>query len=78
MTNDLLATVPQLMRAAFIGETGDVNQIQIGQLPVPRPGQDDVLVQMLASAVNHVDLLVRSGAFRCVPYAAALSICDWP
>lgn len=64
MTHDLPPAVPQLMQAAFIWETGSANETQIGQLPVPRPGPDDVLVQMVASAVNHVDLFVRSGAYR--------------
>ncbi|TAM81546.1 MAG: NADPH:quinone reductase [Acidobacteria bacterium] len=51
------------MRAAFIRETGGVDKIEVGELPVPRPGPTDVLVRMEASDVNHVDLLVRSGAY---------------
>lgn len=57
-------TIPQTMRAAFIRATGGVEQIEIGELPVPRPGPTDLLVRMEASAVNHVDLFVRSGAYR--------------
>lgn len=57
-------TIPQTMRAAFIRATGGVEQIEVGELPVPRPGPTDVLVQMEASVVNHVDLFVRSGACR--------------
>ncbi len=56
--------VPATMRAAFIRQTGGTDQIEIGELPVPRPGPTDVLVRMQASAVNHVDLFVRSGAYR--------------
>ncbi len=52
------------MRAAYIRETGGVDKIQVGMLPVPRPGPTDVLVRMQASEVNHVDLFVRSGAYR--------------
>lgn len=55
--------IPQTMRAAFIREPGDVDAIEFGELPVPRPGPTDVLVRMDASSVNHVDLFVRSGAF---------------
>lgn len=51
------------MQAAFIRDTGDVGQIEIDELPIPEPGPTDVLVHMAASAVNHVDLFVRSGAY---------------
>ncbi|TAM18754.1 MAG: NADPH:quinone reductase [Pandoraea sp.] len=52
------------MRAAFIRATGGVEQIEVGELPVPRPGPTDVLVRVEASEVNHVDLFVRSGGYR--------------
>ncbi|MGH8260704.1 MAG: NADPH:quinone reductase [Steroidobacteraceae bacterium] len=56
--------IRQTMRAAFIRATGGIDQIEVGELPVPRPGPTDVLVRMEASEVNHVDLFVRSGAYR--------------
>lgn len=52
------------MRAAFVRELGGAERIEVGTLPVPRLGPTDVLVRMEASAVNHVDLLVRSGAYK--------------
>lgn len=51
------------MRAAYIESTGPADRIRVGELPVPRPGPTDVLVRMEASAVNHVDLFVRSGVY---------------
>lgn len=51
------------MRAAFINETGGIDKIQVGRLPTPRPGRREVLVRMVASEVNNVDLFVRSGAY---------------
>ncbi|MCC7463096.1 MAG: NADPH:quinone reductase [Gammaproteobacteria bacterium] len=56
--------IPKTMRAAFIRATGGIEQVEIGELPVPRVGPTDVLVRMEASEVNHVDLFVRSGAYR--------------
>ena len=50
------------MQAAYIDQVG--GPIRIGALPVPRPGPTDVRVQVAASGVNHVDLFVRSGAYR--------------
>lgn len=52
------------MHAAYIRAPGGVEQIVYGELPVPRPGPTDVLVRLLASEVNYVDLFVRSGAYR--------------
>ncbi|MFI5610191.1 NADPH:quinone reductase [Amycolatopsis sp. NPDC051903] len=57
-------TVPATMRAAFIRATGGVERIEVGDLPTPVPGPTDVLVRMEVSSVNHVDLFVRSGAYR--------------
>ena len=54
---------PPRMHAAFIRRQGGVEEIEYGELPLRRPGPTDVLVRMLASAVNHVDLHVRSGAY---------------
>lgn len=54
----------QVMQAAFVRELGGTDRIKIGQLPVPEVGPTDVLVRMEASAVNHVDLFVRSGAYQ--------------
>ena len=52
------------MRAAFVRELGGPENIEIGRLPIPVPGPTDVLVRMEASAVNHVDLFVRSAAYE--------------
>jgi NADPH:quinone reductase-like Zn-dependent oxidoreductase len=52
------------MRAAFIERLGPPESIHYGELPSPRPGPADVLVEVVATAVNHVDTFVRSGAWR--------------
>ncbi len=52
------------MWAAWIDGLGGPERIRYGELPVPRPGPTDVLVRVEAVAVNPVDTLVRSGAFR--------------
>ncbi|GAA4365241.1 NADPH:quinone reductase [Paeniglutamicibacter cryotolerans] len=54
---------PAFMRAAFIRTLGGPDAIEYGHLPVPAPGPEDVLLRMEAVAVNHVDLLIRSGAY---------------
>ncbi|MER5771765.1 NADPH:quinone reductase [Streptomyces sp. NPDC001985] len=52
------------MRAAFIERFGPPDVIRYGELPPPRPGPNDVLVDVEVTAVNHVDTFVRSGAWR--------------
>lgn len=52
------------MRAAFIETLGPPENIQYGELPTPRPGPTDVLVDVTATTVNPVDTFVRSGLFR--------------
>lgn len=51
------------MKAAYINETGSPKNIVIGDLPKPEIGRDDVLIKVMAVAVNHVDTFVRSGGF---------------
>ncbi|WP_151769772.1 NADPH:quinone reductase [Streptomyces abyssomicinicus] len=57
------------MLAAYIEELGPPDVIRVGELPPPRPGPCDVLVDVEVTAVNQVDTFVRSGAFRTpVPF----------
>ncbi|GAA3726321.1 NADPH:quinone reductase [Salinactinospora qingdaonensis] len=52
------------MRAAYIEQLGPPEAIRCGELPAPRPGPTDVLVDVSVTTVNHVDTFVRSGLFR--------------
>lgn len=54
----------QMMKAAYFTQTGDADQIQVGQLPVPAIGPTDILVKIQEAAVDRVDAYVRSGAFQ--------------
>jgi 2-desacetyl-2-hydroxyethyl bacteriochlorophyllide A dehydrogenase len=50
-------------RAAYIDDIGPADAIRVGDLPVPRPGPTDVLVEVTAAAVNHVDTYIRGGRY---------------
>lgn len=50
--------------AAYITALGPADSIEVGYLPVAMPGPTDVLVRTEALAVDNVDTLVRSGAYR--------------
>jgi NADPH:quinone reductase-like Zn-dependent oxidoreductase len=49
------------MRAAIFHETGGPEVVRIEEVPTPRPGPGEVLIQVKACAMNHLDLWVRRG-----------------
>jgi NADPH2:quinone reductase len=49
------------MRAAFIEQTGPVENIKVADLPKPEPKPGQLLVQVKATALNPIDLYLRSG-----------------
>jgi len=52
------------MKAAFISIKGKTNEVlQIGDLPVPTPQPDEILVQIRSAALNPVDYKVIEGLF---------------
>lgn len=51
------------VHAAYIQALGPPEAITVGDLPDPVPRSGELLVSVLASAVNPVDTYVRSGAF---------------
>ena len=56
--------IPERMRAAFIRDYGGPEAIEIGELPVPHCGPDEVLIAAETLGVNHIDRFIRSGAYR--------------
>ncbi|WP_226925196.1 NADPH:quinone reductase [Georgenia thermotolerans] len=52
------------MTAAYVPALGPAEEIRVGELPVPVPHPDEVLVTVESVAVDRVDTLVRSGAYR--------------
>ncbi|HTQ02589.1 MAG TPA: zinc-binding dehydrogenase [Polyangiaceae bacterium] len=52
------------MKAAYVERLGGLEEICIGELPVPELAADDVLVRVEAVAVDPVDALIRSGRYR--------------
>jgi NADPH:quinone reductase-like Zn-dependent oxidoreductase len=49
------------MRAAYFQEHGGPEVMEVGELPDPSPGRDEVVVRVEAVALNHLDLWVRRG-----------------
>lgn len=49
------------MKAAFINKFGDLNCLEVGTLPTPKPASGEVRVRIRASGLNHLDVWVRRG-----------------
>jgi NADPH:quinone reductase-like Zn-dependent oxidoreductase len=54
----------KLVRAAYIEQFGPPEVIRYGELPAPTLTPTDVLVDVAATTVNHVDTFIRAGSFR--------------
>ena len=52
------------MKAAFFEKTGPPEVIQLGDLPEPVPGPNQVLVRVGAVAMNPIDTYIRSGMIK--------------
>lgn len=51
------------MKAVLLQGYGDTSQFVVEDVPAPAPGAGEVLIEVEASAVNHIDLFVRQGFF---------------
>lgn len=49
------------MKAALLKSYGGVDQFSIEDVPTPKPGPGEVLIRIVASAVNPFDLMLRQG-----------------
>lgn len=57
------------MKAIQVKEYGDERVLQITDVPIPKPGPDEVLVQLKAAGLNFIDIYMRSGYYpHALPY----------
>ena len=52
------------MRAVVFHEFGNADVLRVEELPDPTPGPGEVVVEVTASALNHLDVDVREGVSR--------------
>jgi NADPH:quinone reductase-like Zn-dependent oxidoreductase len=50
------------MKAVYLEEHGGPEVLRMGDLDDPTPGHDDVVIDVRATSLNHLDLFVRRGA----------------
>ena len=51
------------MDAVIVATPGDIDALELGELPTPQPKQGEVLVRSVASGVNRADILQRKGYY---------------
>jgi putative PIG3 family NAD(P)H quinone oxidoreductase len=59
------------MRAITIKEPGGPDVLTLAEVPDPVPGEGEVLVEVVATAVNRADVLQRQGFYNPPPGASA-------
>src|SRR6266404_4813129 len=61
------------MKAFVVDRYGRKNDVRVGDIPVPEPREDDVLIQIHAAGVNPLDSKIRDGEFKLIlPYRLPL------
>lgn len=65
-----MGTSNSTMHAVTIPEPGGPDALVWAEVPVPEPGEGEVLVEVAASAVNRADLLQRQGFYDPPPGAS--------
>lgn len=60
------------MKAIIVEQFGGPEQLQIKEVPQPVPGPDELLVKVVATAVNRADLLQREGKYPPPPGASEI------
>ncbi len=58
------------MRAVIVDSPGGPEQMRVAELPDPAFGADEVLIDVVATAVNRADLLQRQGQYHPPPGAS--------
>ncbi|MFD1426895.1 NAD(P)H-quinone oxidoreductase [Kroppenstedtia sanguinis] len=60
------------MRAVIVNQPGGPEQLELGEAPLPRPAEDELLVRVQATALNRADLMQREGNYPPPPGASPI------
>src|ERR1700691_1502096 len=65
-------SVPAEMAVVEIAAPGGPEQLKLARRPVPKPGDEEVLVRVAAAGVNRPDVMQRQGRYPPPPGASDL------
>src|SRR5580698_10814360 len=65
-------STPAEMTVIEIAAPGGPEQLKLAQRPVPRPGDEEVLIRVAAAGVNRPDVMQRQGRYPPPPGASDL------
>ncbi len=60
------------MKAIIVPEFGDADVLQVAKVPAPRPGSNDLLVNVHSAGINRADILQRRGHYPPPPGASEI------
>ena len=74
-----MAASDDLMRAVRFHEYGDPSVLRVDEVPRPRPGAGEVLIEVRAAGVNPIDWKLRSGQLQAflpveLPYVPGIDL----
>lgn len=52
-----------LLKAVQVTGYGDVNKLEVVEIDIPEPGENEVLVQVKACGINNTEIWMREGAY---------------
>src|ERR1700732_2716585 len=55
------------MRALICRQWGDIDDLAVGDMPIPKPAPDEVLIRVKATAVNYADSIMVAGRYQTKP-----------
>jgi NADPH2:quinone reductase len=64
---DTTLALPRTMRALICRTYGSIDDLAVGDAPVPVPGAGEVLIKVRATAVNYADAIMVGGTYQTKP-----------
>ncbi|WP_019153119.1 alcohol dehydrogenase catalytic domain-containing protein [Robertmurraya massiliosenegalensis] len=58
---EIVERIPQKMKAVVIRQHGGPEVLNIEEMTIPKPGEQEVLIKVEATALNHLDIFAREG-----------------
>ncbi|ETS85051.1 hypothetical protein PFICI_03076 [Pestalotiopsis fici W106-1] len=74
MASQATARQSQTMRAVVCDKTGPVNVLHLRDIPIPSPGEGQVLLQVLGFGINRAEMYTRQGHSPGVTFPRILGI----